>query len=108
MKINPKKVFNTIIFSLFILFVSLYIASETGYYEYENKEKVKLTEEKIKQFEKDIEEGKRVDIKNYLVSNRKNYDNKITKLGNSLSDFVDYSMMESIEKTFKMVEKLLQ
>ena len=108
MKINPKKVFNTIIFSLFILFVSLYVASETGYYEYENKEKVKLTEEKIKQFEKDIEEGKRVDIKKYLTSTKKNYDNKITKLGNTLSDFVDYSMMESIEKTFKMIEKLLK
>jgi len=41
MKIKPKKIFNTIIFCLFILFISLFFASESGYYEYENKEKKK-------------------------------------------------------------------
>ena len=58
MKINPKKIFNSIIFSLFILFLSLYIASSTGYYEYQNKENKEITEEKMKEFDQKDDEGK--------------------------------------------------
>ena len=108
MKIKPKKIFNTVIFILFTLFVSLYIASNAGYYEYQNREKTTLTKEKIKQFEKDINNGKRVDIKDYLTTDSKNYDNKITKLGNKLSDIIDYSMMHSLEKTFNFFEKMIE
>lgn len=108
MKINPKKVFNSIIFALFTLFVSLYIASNNGYYEYQNKEKTTLTTQKIKQFEEDIKNGKRVDIKDYLTTDTKKYDNKITKLGNTLSDVIDYSMMQSLEKTFNFFEKMIE
>ena len=108
MKIKPKKVFNIIIFCLFVLFLSLYIASESGYYEYENKEKTKLTEEKIKQFEKDLNEGKRVDLKDYLTNETYNYDNKVTKIGNKLSDIIDFSMIEGLEKTFSTIEKMIE
>ena len=108
MKVNPKKILNTILLCLFILFVSLFIASSNGYYEYPNKETTKLTEDKIKQFEEDIKAGKKIDINNYLIKENKNYDNKVTKLGNTLSDIIDYSMMDSLEKTFKFVEKLIE
>ena len=108
MKINPKKIFNSIIFSLFILFLSLYIASSTGYYEYQNKENKQFTEEKMKEFEKDLKEGKKVDLKDYLSKEYKNYDNNITKLGNSLSDFINDGMLNGLEKTFGLVEKLIE
>ena len=48
MKIKPKKIFNTIIFVLFTLYISFYIASVSGYYEYEKKEETTLTNEKMK------------------------------------------------------------
>lgn len=108
MKINPKKLFNTTIFILFTLFTCLFIASNTGYYEYQSKEKVKLTDEKIKEFENDLKSGKKVDLKNYLTDERKNYDNKITKFGNTLSNIIDYEMMDTLEKTFKFFEKLIE
>lgn len=108
MNINTKKIFNTSIFILFTIFVCLYFASNNGYYEYQNKEKTELTKEKIKQFEEDIKNGKRVDIKDYLSKEDKNYDNKITKLGNKLSDVIDYSMMDTIEKTFNFFEKVIK
>ena len=108
MKINPKKIFNSIIFSLFVLFLSLYIASSTGYYEYQNKENKEITEEKMKQFEKDIKEGKRVDLKDYSNKDFKNYENNITKLGNSLSDLINDGMLNGLEKTFGLVEKLIE
>ena len=108
MKINTKKIFNTSIFILFTIFACLYFASNNGYYEYQNKEKTQLTKEKIKQFEEDIKNGKRVDIKDYLSKDDKNYDNKITKLGNKLSDVIDYSMMDTLEKTFNFFEKVIK
>lgn len=108
MKINPKKIFNTCIFCLFVLFVSLFIASNAGYYEYQNKEQVKFTEEKMKEFEEDLKKGKKVDIKDYLTNTDKNYDNKVTELGTSMSDFVNNGIISALEKTFKLVEKLIQ
>ena len=108
MKINFKKIFNSVIFSLFILFLSLYIASSTGYYEYQNKENKQFTEEKMKEFEKDLKEGKKVDLKDYLSKEYKNYDNNITKFGNSLSDIIIDGMTSGLEKTFGLVEKLIE
>ena len=108
MKINPKKIFNTIFLILFTLFVSLFIASNTGYYEYQNNEKTQFTEEKIKQFEKDLKNGKNVDIKKYLTNESKNYDNKVTKFGNKVSDIIDFSMMDTLEKTFNFFEKFIE
>ena len=108
MKINTKKLFNSIVFILFTLFVCLYFASSNGYYEYQNKEKTELTKEKIKQFEEDIKNGKKVDINNYLTKETKNYDNKVTKLGNKLSDIRDYGMMDTLEKTFNFFEKVIE
>ena len=108
MKINPKKIFNSIIFSLFILFVALFIASSTGYYEYQNKENKELTEEKIKEFEKDLKDGKRVDLNDYLSKEYKNYENSITKFGNSLSDLINDGMLNGLEKTFGLIERLIE
>lgn len=108
MKIKPKKIFNTIIFSLFILFISLYVAASNGYYEYKNMEKMQLTNEKMKQFENDLKEGKRVDIKDYFKEDNKIYDNKITKIGNTVSNFIDNSVMKGIEKTFGYFEKMIE
>ena len=108
MKINLKKVFNTIVFVLFTVFTCLFLASKTGYYEYQNNNKTTLTEEKIKEFEKDLKEGKKININDYLLNDTKNYDNKITKLGNTISDIIDYSMMDSLEKTFNFFEKIIE
>lgn len=108
MKIKPKKIFNTCLFCLFVLFVSLYIASNAGYYEYQNKEQVKFTEEKMKEFEEDLKNGKKVDIKDYLTNANKDYNNKVTELGLAMSDFVNNGIINGLEKTFKLVEKLIQ
>ena len=56
MKIKPKKIFNTIMFVLFTLYISFYVASVSGYYEYEKSEQNKMTEEKMKEFLKQSNE----------------------------------------------------
>ena len=100
MKIKPKKIFNTIMFVLFTLYISFYVASVSGYYE--------MTEEKMKEFENDIKNGKKVDIKDYLTDNKVKYDNKVTEIGNTLSDLINNGITGSLEKTFKVVEKLIE
>lgn len=105
---NYKKIFNCTIFCLFVIFLSIYGASKSGYYEYENKKEAEFTEESMKKFEKDIAEGKNVNIKDYLKTDTKNYNNKITNLGNTLSNVVSDGIVSGLEKTFKVVEKLIE
>ncbi len=50
-----NKLFRLILLSLFIIYIGLYIANETGYYESKLNNKVRLTNESIRQFEKDVE-----------------------------------------------------
>ena len=107
MKINTNKIFNTIIFILFTIFVCLYFASNNGYYEYQNKEKSELTKTKMKEFEADVRNGNKVYLKDYLTKENKNYENKIKKHGNRLSK-VDYSMNRGLEKTFNFFEKVIE
>lgn len=105
---KPKKVFNTTIFCLFVIFLSIYGASKSGYYEYENQKQAELTEDKIKEFESDIASGKNVSIKDYLKDDRKHYDNKITNIGSSLSNILNDGIINGLEKGFKIVEKLIE
>ena len=56
--ISYKKIFHGFIWLLFFSFLVLYFAQAGGYYEDLNNKKASLTEEKVKQFEKDVKEGK--------------------------------------------------
>ena len=105
---KPKKIFNTIVFCLFVIFLSIYGASKAGYFEYTNKVEAEFTEQKMKEFEKDLEAGKNVNLKDYLSSDIKNYDNKITNVGGSISDIVSNGIVNTLEGTFKIIEKLIQ
>lgn len=105
---KPNKIFNTIVFCLFVIFLSIYGASKAGYFEYTNKKEAKFTEEKMKKFEKDLEAGKNVNLKDYLSSDIKNYDNKITNMGSVLSDIVSNGIISTLEGTFKLIEKLIE
>ncbi len=105
---KPKKIFNTTVFCLFVIFLSIYGASKSGYYEYENKKQKELTEESIKKFEEDIENGKNVNLNDYLVEDIKNYDNRITNIASKLSDTLYNGITKSLEEGFKLVEKIIE
>ena len=83
MKINKFIFFVTIL--LFLAFLIIFSSSKSNYYEYSNHKKGVYTEEKIKEFEKDIEEGKNVNIKDYITYDEKDYSNNLTKFADSLS-----------------------
>jgi len=91
---------------LFIIYISLYLMHNLGYYNINTKNKV-LTEEAIKEFESDIKEGKSIDIKNY-VGDTTNYKNFYSNLGYNLSVGVDNVLNKGLKKVGDILKKLLQ
>ena len=87
MRIVMKKhnFLKTIFILVFLLFLALFIASKTGYYEKSVKDKTYLTNKKLKEFEKDISEGKNVDAKDYFPK-EVDYSNIFTKSANNISN----------------------
>ncbi len=102
-----KKFFNICFIFLLLTFLGLYISQSTGYYDYEQYKKKVLTEEKIKQFEKDVKEGKNLSLENYLENHQVNYQNKISRLGQTLSYNIGKYVKYGINKTFKLLNDFL-
>ena len=105
--ISYKKIFNTFIFILFIGFLVLYYAQAGGYYDDINYKKTYLTEERIKQFEKDVKTGKEIKVENYIVNIKKDYSNKISNFGLNTSKFLAKSFKWSINKLFSGIDKMV-
>lgn len=94
-----NKIFIIILASLFIFFVILLIAQQQGYYKNRNEKAKTLTEEQIKNFETDISNGKKIDIKKYVLYENKNYSNKISKNVYKAS----LTLETVIDKTIKLI-----
>ena len=107
-KDKKNKIYKFIFMVFFISFIVVYFSELTGYYEYQNHKKSTLTEEKIKQFEKDVAEGKEVDIKDYVVEEEKNYNNGLSKLTSKLSDGISNLVESGVENTFKFLSNLVE
>ena len=90
-----KNVARIVIFTLIILFTTLYVTQAFGYYEYSNKKTNTLTEEAAKKFEKDIESGKTIKASNYLKEEN-DYNNNLSKAGLSVSKMISSSMAVSM------------
>jgi hypothetical protein len=107
MKNKRYSIFKYIFLSLFAIFLALYFSVGVGYFDYINGKKVALTEKQIQEFEKDVAAGKEVDALTY-VEEKGNYQNRISKLGLSISN-VSYKIInKSLKLGFKVLEKLTQ
>ncbi len=98
MKIN--KIFRNIIIVLFIIFIALFISQENGYYEYQEYKKVALTNEQIKEFEDDVKNGKKIDLKNYVSKTKKEYGNAVSNAGLSVSKQIEKYFKKAMEASF--------
>ena len=85
MKKKPNWFMRILIIS-FIVFIGLYIASISGYYEATVSDKVALTDKAIAQFEKDVLDGKVVDLNTYILEENKDYSNSFTNAGDKVGD----------------------
>lgn len=82
-----KNVFRIFLFTMLLLFTTLYITQALGYYEYSNYKTNRLTEEAVEQFEQDIKSGKKVNASNYIKKDN-DYNNNISKLGIKVSNLI--------------------
>lgn len=72
----------------------------------DNIKKKELTEEQIKKFEKDISDGKEIDIESYLEPVQ-NYENKISSATLAISDTIGDYMVKGIGIIFGGIGKLI-
>ncbi len=94
------RVFRFLFLFFFVTFLTLYFSSMTGYYEYQNHEKMALTEEQIRQFEEDVKAGLEVDVKDYLENTSKDYQNGFSKAGFQLSNGISTFIKKGVIKVF--------
>lgn len=95
-----NKIFSKILFSLFLIFLALYVSQASGYYEYKLRNKVQLTNEEIRRFEQDVKDGKEINLEEYITDPVKNYQNKISGTALNISETISKYVKKSIEKVF--------
>lgn len=106
-KENKPKLFWYPFIILFVIFIALYIALESGYYETKVSNKVALTEEKIKEFESDVQSGVAIDVKDYLEDEFIDYSSKMSDVGVKVSENVENFMTKGINKIFDFLGSLI-
>ncbi len=98
--------FKYIFYFLLILFLTIYISAKTGYYETNIKKNTILTNEAILNFEKDVAEGKAVDIKDYIKAEIPDYRNIYSKTGDNISKALDSVLNEGVGKVTRFLKAL--
>lgn len=105
---KKKKMVKAIIYSIVSVFLFSYFIEKSGYYEYNLQDKKNLTESEIKKFEQDIKEGKDIDINNYLIDNKIDYSNKLTKTASDMSINLNEHLKKILNNTFDIFGKLIK
>ena len=103
-----NKGFKYIIIITLIIFLASYIISESVYYEYTLQQKTIITNEKIQQFEKDIQNNENIDLKEYLKETKIDYSNKFTTLIYNISDNSNKLARKTIKYLFKKLGSLVE
>ena len=65
-----------------------------------------LTEEAMKRFERDVNEGKDITINDYISTNYKDYSNNVTKVGAKTGKFIEEFITGGISRVIKVLGKL--
>ena len=108
---KTKKILTKIskkIFLVFLIgFTAIYISDATGYYEFEQHNKKVMTEEKIKQFEKDVKNGKNIDLNDYVIEESNTYESNISKFGEILSKEIEKNVVSGLNNMFKILNGIM-
>ena len=92
----------TILIILIIFYFVLYFSYRNGYYIDRNKEKMMLTEEKIKEYEDDLKNGVDVSQKDYVIITN-HYDNNYTRASLRVSKKIEKGIDKIIKFFFKKI-----
>lgn len=102
------KLFKTIFFLSFISYLTFYIAGQKGYYEYRERKKMSFTKEQIEQFEKDVKEGKQIDVNSYIENTDKDYQNKLSKKTLGVSEAISKYTKKGVNTIFTKLGKVVE
>lgn len=103
-KKKKGNLFLKILGCLFILFIALFIANMSGYYEGKIRERVTVTEEGIKAFEEAIKNGEDIDVTSFLNDEKIDYSSKMSNLGDNLT----YGLENFVSKGMRFVVDILK
>ena len=102
MKKKANIFFKIIICILLFTFLVIFYADRNGYYNYNNYKKMVLTEDGIKKFESDVDNGVAIDINNY-IENDKDYSNNISNVFLYISNTLNHYLRKGIVKMFDAI-----
>ncbi len=106
---NKKKKMHPIlkiICALFVVFIALYIASFSGYYESRIRNKVAITNESIKEFEEKINNGEVINLDSYLQNEIEDYSNPVSKLGDNITTGIEKVVTEGSKIVVNILKSL--
>ena len=107
-----KKKNNNLFFQLlgisFLIFLALYIAELSGYYESQGTKKSVITQEKLEEFEEDVASGKEINIKDYITKEYVDYSSPVSRMGNKISNGLDKFMDGGVSDFFKVIGNLFK
>lgn len=95
-----------VLLGLFLVYISLFITQQTGYYEVINHNKAKMTEENMKKFESDVKNGKNITLTDYLDED-KDYTSSVGNIGYETSEFIEMVMSKGLKRTGVFLARLL-
>ena len=102
-----NRIFRYIFILLLITYLTLYFSFQAGYQNYENRQKNVLTEEKIKQFEEDVKNGKNIKVEDYLEDTYVDYSNSMSRFGKKVSLKVSSAVKSGIETVFSKLNQIV-
>ena len=103
-----KRILKFFIEIIIIVFIFSYMIERSGYYEYNLQEKKNMTEDEIKKFERDIEMGKNVDVKDYLNEVTTDYSNNLTRSTSTFSLNLNRYLIKTISSVINIFSKLVK
>lgn len=101
-----NNLFKAFLIIIIIFFLIVYFSYQNGYYIDKNKEKMILTEEKIKEYENDLKNGVDVTSKDYIIVPN-NYDNSYSRLSLSISKKIEKGFDTIIKYMFGKINKTI-
>ena len=95
-----------ILICLFIVYIALFMANISGYYEGKIKDEVIVTEEGIKEFEEKVQNGEEIDITAFLKNDRVDYSSSMSNLGDNLTSSIEVFITDGMKFVSDVVKSL--
>ena len=93
-----KKIVKILFIIVVVLFLITFI-NRNNYYD----NSIILSNNAIKQFEKDLQEGKNINPTNYIVK-KKDYNNNLTRISLKISKIIETTFNKTLKKALKYID----